>query len=202
MPDFSIIKGGGPDKEEREKQEREREQQRTREWTERDVTGAICEVAANILRIIRGAGKPYSLLLEMKRTIDAAVKFQEAHGYWPDHVMANTLRLEPEHERILKGHKEGRFGQEVVDHWMADDKFEKTMAEYAIQCGALQIIASDLLGQIPQRAAGDREFHEGLFAWADKREERRRNQQDVAKAAARAANPKGKPRSGRRPVKL
>ncbi|QIG91970.1 MULTISPECIES: hypothetical protein [unclassified Bradyrhizobium] len=72
MPDFRIIEGSGPDKEEREKQERDAEAQRALERVKNDVERTIRDVAANMLRIIRGAGKPYEILMQMKSVIDAA----------------------------------------------------------------------------------------------------------------------------------
>jgi len=57
---FKVIDGDGPGKDERE---RERE----RQWAKQEFSQASREVAANMLRIIRGAGKPYDLLLQMKR---------------------------------------------------------------------------------------------------------------------------------------
>jgi hypothetical protein len=74
---FKVIDGGGPSKEEREKAQAQEEQARMREWAEGDVSWAARECAANMLRIIRGAGKPHELLLQMKKVIDSAVKFQE-----------------------------------------------------------------------------------------------------------------------------
>jgi len=43
--------------------------------------------AANMLRIIRGAGKPYELLVQMKKAIDSAIKLQELYGTF-DRMMA------------------------------------------------------------------------------------------------------------------
>src|SRR5438445_445802 len=64
---FKVIDGDGPGKDERE---RERE----RQWAKQEFSQAIREVAANMLRIIRGAGKPYDLLLQMKTAIDRSNK--------------------------------------------------------------------------------------------------------------------------------
>jgi hypothetical protein len=66
---FKVIDGDGPGKD-----ERDREQQRERAKLE--FSWAIRDTAANMLRIVRGAGKPYELLLQMKKAIDSAIKFQ------------------------------------------------------------------------------------------------------------------------------
>jgi hypothetical protein len=64
-----VIDGDGPGKE-------ARDLERDREWAKREFSWAIRDTAANTLRIIRGAGKPYELLLQMKKAIDSAIKFQ------------------------------------------------------------------------------------------------------------------------------
>ena len=55
---FKVIDGGGPGKEERDKAQEEREKERQREWATSEFSWAIRETAANMIRIIRGAGKP------------------------------------------------------------------------------------------------------------------------------------------------
>jgi hypothetical protein len=95
---FKVIDGDGPSKENRER-ERERE---TVEFS-----WAIRDCAANMLRIIRGAGQPYELLVQMQEVTRAALKVQETHGYWPQNVITNNLRLEDRIEGSATG--SGRF---------------------------------------------------------------------------------------------
>jgi len=57
---FKVIDGDGPGKEERDRD-------RDREWAKHEFSWAIRDTAANMLRIIRGAGKPYELLVQMKK---------------------------------------------------------------------------------------------------------------------------------------
>ncbi|UFX41724.1 hypothetical protein HAP47_0020650 [Bradyrhizobium sp. 41S5] len=201
MPDFRVIKGDGPDKEERERQEREIEKQRARDWAEGDVQRTICDVAANLLRIIRGAGKPYEILIQMKAVIDASVKFQELHGYWPSDVMANELRWTSKDEKYRQGVADGRYTKEQLERWLSDGRYDELLARHTIECGVLQVIASELVGQSTQQAAGDREFHEGMYEWIKSREERRRKEAK-AEHPRRKAEPKNKPRKRRQPIKL
>jgi len=183
---FQSYRGGGPDKDESKRQQ-------AREWAEHEFSWTIREVAANTLRIIRGAGKPDELLLQMKRTIDAAVKFQEAHDFWPQNLIANELQIQSRVENFHDGLREGRYTQATINPWSEDGTFEKMDAEYIIQCGALQTIASDLVGQLTQKRAGEREFHDGIRGWIQNREEQARKQEKERKAN-RAAQSARKPR--------
>jgi hypothetical protein len=70
------------------------------------------------------------------------------------------------------------------------------MAEHTMYRGALQIIASGLIGQNTQQRAGDSEFHEGLRCMERVRDERlkkfREEQRTSRTAARRPAHKKQK----------
>lgn len=136
------------------------------------------------LRIIRGAGKPDELLLQMKRTIDAAIEFQGAHGFSPQSLIARELQVQSRVENFYGGLREGKYTQASIDRWSEDGTFEKMYAKYVIQCGALQTIASDLVGQRTQKCAGERELHDGIRDWIRSRETQARKQEKQRKAAA------------------
>ena len=114
MPDLTVIDGGGPEKDERERQ-------RARDRAKDDFSWAIREVAANMLRIIRGAGKPYELLPQMQRAINAAVKFKEVHQHWPQEVITNDLQIQSEDDKLCR---EGKLPQATIDRWWEDGTFE------------------------------------------------------------------------------
>jgi hypothetical protein len=105
---FKVIDGDGPGKEEREREA-------DRQWAKQEFSQAIREVAANMLRIIRGAGKPYDLLPQMKTAIDTAIKFQELHHHWPYDVIASDLALEDEVEIRLARARDGAIDQASID---------------------------------------------------------------------------------------
>jgi hypothetical protein len=175
-----VIEGGAPNEEEQERQ-------REKEWAKDEVERTACDLAANMLRIIRGAGKPYEILLQMKAVIDAAIKFQAVHSYWPNNVIADALRLKSKDEEYWEGQREGRYTKEQVDRWLADGQQQRLLAEHTIQRGALQAIASALVGQNTQQRAGESEFFEGLRIWAKHWEERSRIRREAERAAARSA---------------
>lgn len=147
MPDLDVIDGDGPGKEERDRE-------RDRERASNEFSSAIRDTAANMLRIVRGAGKPYELLLQTKRTIDSAIKFRELHDYWPTDVIANTLRLEDAREALYADAGKGKYDQASIDRWLEDGTIDQMLAEGAIFRGALQAIASELIGQTLQKRSG------------------------------------------------
>jgi hypothetical protein len=189
---FKVIDGDGPGKE-----ERDREQDRER--AKREFSWAIRDTAANMLRIVRGAGKPYELLLQMKKAIDSAIKFQELHNHWPFDVISSDLLLDDEMETILA--KNGEIDQAHIDRWWKDGTFDRMMAEHTISKGVLQAIASELVGQDLQKRHGENEFHRGIQHWIRTREEQIRKDREVAKAA-RPAPARRKPRKPIKPVVL
>jgi hypothetical protein len=155
---------------------------------DRDVERTIRDVAANLLRVIRGAGKPHELLLQMKSVIDASGKFQQIYGHWPpSHIFAGELHLKSEDEEYWEAQRQGRYTNEQVERRLADGEHERILAEHTIQRGALQMIASALIGQNTQQIAGEGELYEGLRDWAKNRKERLERRREAERAAARAA---------------
>jgi hypothetical protein len=180
---FKVIDGGGQDKEERERQQKEHDRQRDREWAQSDFSWAIRDCAANMLRIIRGAGKPHELMRQMQKALNASEKFREVHGYWPQDVIANALCLEDEFEKHRARVHEGTLDQGALDRWWKDGTFERMTAEHTIYRGALQIVASQLIGQSTQQAAGDRELHDGLRNYERAREDQRERRRQETRAS-------------------
>lgn len=159
---------------------------REREWSENQFSWALRETAANMLRIIRGAGKPYDLLLQLQKTLETAVKYQEAHGRFPD--VAGYLRFESEYQQIQERFYRGELDQSYRREWWDDGTFSRMMAEHKIVRGALQMVASELIGQSTQRCAGHSELHDGIQRLDQIRDEKIKKE----RAAARATRPPAK----------
>lgn len=196
---FKVIDGGGPSKDEREKAQEQHEQARKRERVEGDLSWAVRECAANMLRIIRGAGKPHDLLLQMKKVIDTSITFQEVQGYWPGEVIAGKLRLQDEMEECFEQHRTGALSEASIDLWQEDGTFAQMSAEHTAFCGALQIIASRMIGQKVQESAGDSEFSRGLRELEDVKEKRRRRIADEIRASH--SKPPGRKATKKRKLK-
>jgi hypothetical protein len=115
-----------------------------------DMAYAIRILAANLLRVVRGAGKAYGLLPQCLACVEAARAYYDAHGHWPStHLYSEWLNWDSA-ESAIPIDKRSAYA------------IEREMAERQIARGVLQIVASRLLGERPQEAAGHREFADGL----------------------------------------
>jgi hypothetical protein len=104
----------------------------------------LSQLAANMLRVVRGAGRPAELEPQMAAVIAIFDRYRAATGAFPGHyeiVEAISLRAEAN-------------ARKHTDKWShaIDD----------IVQGSLQIAASQLLGQSTQEAAGRHEVMEGV----------------------------------------
>jgi hypothetical protein len=191
---FKVIDGdgGGPSKEERERKER-------REWVSSEFSSVLRELAANMLRVVRGAGKGSKLLTQMNAVIECAIRYRNLHDCWPSNdLIAGALRLEDEMEEILECGRAGMVGQNAIDRW----EKEMMMAEHTMYRGVLQIVASGLIGQSTQKCAGESEFHEGLRRLEKIREAQRQKfleQQRASRSTPRRPTPKKRKLKPRKP---
>lgn len=114
------------------------------------IRATLRALAANILRVIRGAGRSSELTTQAAAFIDACIGFKEAAGRFPftDEVEPMlALDDRPEWFEEL-----GETEQDLYD------------AKYVIVRGALQVVASELLGQRTQATIGSHELSDGIRA--------------------------------------
>lgn len=152
---FRVIDGDGPGSE-------ERRLQRQQEVAENQFSWAIREAAANLLRIARGAGSSPDLLPQFERVMTTARAFYQIYGRWPVDVIETTIPLQSVDQRYQTGLREGRYTRADIGRWTGDGSTDRLRAKHTIVRGALQLAASELVQQAPQRAAGDRELYEGV----------------------------------------
>lgn len=115
------------------------------------VGSGLRELAANIMRVTRGAGKPWEIGRQAQALINDMIAYSEVVGHYPSSEeisQALSLELDPE-----------------VRARMSDENMVEIRAEQKIVRGSLQIAASHLLGQLTQQRAGDSEVHEGMRDW-------------------------------------
>lgn len=104
------------------------------------------ELAANLLRIIRGAGKPYCLLSDMADCLESVAAYYKAHGCVPDSEVI-SLALDPDRAFEEERPWMKQRSNEDLRRWMVDGTFERMRRERNVRRAALQITASLLLNQ-------------------------------------------------------
>jgi len=114
---------------------------------------ALRELAANLMRIVRGDGKPWEVGQQAQELVNTLVAYREACGHMPDpDEITAALSIED---------KAGGLSDVALDRLDARDTIVR---------GCLQIAASELLSQNTQLAAGWHEMHEGIRNLEDVRE--------------------------------
>ncbi|MBV8800665.1 MAG: hypothetical protein JO208_12760 [Alphaproteobacteria bacterium] len=122
-----------------------------------EIEHALKALAANILRVVRGAGKPVDLPLQAQRFLTSIMEYHEREGHYPEpELFAETIRLCDYHEHPGA----------IYDEWYA--------AERQIVRGSLQIVASEMLRQLTVCRTGEKEMLEGAEALEAIREKNRR----------------------------
>ncbi len=142
-----------------------------RERAEIDVTNAMIDLSANLLRVIRGAGRSHEIGHHCAALLKAMTDFRAATGVWPF----------PEMERAVR--------RPDPDFGASEAMYEEQMMFQSIIGGALQMAASEMLGQRPQIAAGETEIFRGIDRLEKIREAHKpkRSPKAVSPAATAAA---------------
>ncbi|MBY3344887.1 hypothetical protein [Rhizobium laguerreae] len=141
-----------------------------RRTAEIDLRWPLKTLAANFIRIVRGAGSPAELGRQCAEVVQAYRDYHAALGEWPSsYLISETLSLR---------HRE--------NHATSDRAWEWEEAMRQMVAGGLQVAASQLLKQNTQQRAGESEMFEGLRVIEKQRSEN---------AAARMQKPKPKPRT-------
>jgi hypothetical protein len=125
-----------------------------REHARQDIVWPLKELAANLIRVVRGAGKPYEIASQADRVLDAFEAYREVVGHYPpSDEIQNAVSI--------------RFH----DHDRESSEIDWAISQ--IVQGSLQIAASRIVGQSTQEAAGERETLEGVNALERARQARR-----------------------------
>lgn len=133
------------------------------EWAKLKFDRALIEMAANVIRVVRGAGRPEDIIDNCMNVVKAAVEHHDTTKRYPrQYDIATTLRLE--HEPI----------EDYQSYWGG-----KQIAIRDMISGSLQVAASTLIGQPLQVKQGEREMDRAFVGMELLREEQR-----AARAAA------------------
>lgn len=155
MSDFRIIS------ENSDEDIRRRDAEMALEWPYR-------ALAANLLRVVRGAGNSASLLEQMGDVIRRSREYYDIVGDWPAPQTINEiLRHQSPDDRTAEHLDSGRYSPADVERWEKDGSTAADRAVYKACRGALQMCASQLVSQTTQERAGKTEFHAGVRALID-----------------------------------
>ena len=121
-------------------------------------------LAANMLRVIRGAGKAYDLARDMSTCLKAFQGYYDAHNVRPDSSrLQKALNFDPdEYSRFNPGMDEAGMEQWHIQ-----------TAENEVCRAALQVIASKLIGQRTQDHQGHNDLYSAIRSLDEAREKRR-----------------------------
>jgi hypothetical protein len=161
----------------------------TRRKALRDLGIALRKLAANILRISRGAGKPYELGLDLAECIDGYRAYHDAHGFYPlEHELARMLDYEHAWPAPADDDEQARgtWREDMVEFELL--RRSRDHAERGMQRASLQIVAAMLVGQDLQRRRGQDSLEAAI-----RRHTEAEKRIDQYWAAKRAAEMPGKP---------
>jgi len=154
-----------------------------RDRAERRISSALRALTANLIRVVRGAGKPGEISSQVLSLTEALSAYRDAAGFLPfGETLAEFIRPE---DRDLS-------------RW-SDDEKARHWAQKLVIDGALQMTASRLLGQLTQESAGRSEMNMGIQEIEEIRAERRK-QRELEERAYKAAT-RTKPAPRRKPTK-
>jgi hypothetical protein len=138
---------------------RKRKADETRRAMDR-VQSAVVDLTANLLRVTRGAGKSYELGAQANQFVETLIAYREVAGCYPDtYSLDNALRFERDEEFL------NRLKGDALDEYYAKEKVLR---------GALQTVASRLLGQSTIQRMGENEMFEGIRRIEDIQEKNRK----------------------------
>ena len=121
---------------------------------DREVAWALRALAANILRVVRGAGEPQAILRHYAALVEALERYHDTKGVLPDTAFI--------HEALS-----------VRQDYEGEDAMGRKAIDLMIQ-GGLQIAASRLMKQPLQIAQGEAEMLAGIKTRAAYFAEKRR----------------------------
>jgi hypothetical protein len=135
-----------------------------RKWAEQEVDWTLRQMAANLIRVVRGAGKPFEIAENAQTFILALVKYREVTG---------DLDVMDQFPAMLS-----IGAKDYLRRGLDGAKLDEARAEERAVRGALQVAASRLLGQTTQVKAGEDELSDGarqlVDAYAEQAHERER----------------------------
>lgn len=157
-----------------------------RERVRQGIEWPLSNLAANLLRVVRGAGKSHEIGEQCVAVLKAFQEYRDKVGHWPTSF---------EMEEALSIRQKERPNETYDEYW------EWQHAQEDIMRGALQVAASRLVGQLTQEHRGRSDMMDGVRELDRIRDERRALAAEEEKArrqALRAKSTKTKSRTKRK----
>jgi hypothetical protein len=127
-------------------------------------------LAANILRIANGAGRPADLMKQLTRCTNAMQAYLEAHGRMPPEQLIRDIL---DCDRAFRGYRP----------WVEERRTKISEGMQLVRRGALQVVASMLLDQLTLQHKAEYDIHSGAGmlqeAKAMKKKHRPKNHSDL-----------------------
>ena len=125
-----------------------------------EVGYALRELTANLIRVCRGAGRSYEIGRQCQTVVDQFHAYREVVEEWPSsYVLSEAIRNERNLPETFK---------------LSAEEGERMYHEDLMVAGALQMVASRLLGQNTQERAGQSELYRGFNGLMEIRLEEKR----------------------------
>jgi hypothetical protein len=136
---------------------------------------ALSCLAANVLRIVRGAGRPQDIHLQLIHALDGVAAYHEATGHMPPATdIARCLRLRTNADLTSGLLADGQITTADVARWESDGTVDQALAIETTIRGALQIAASRMVDQAMTERTGNAELLRGVEALERARKVRRK----------------------------
>ena len=126
---------------------------------EAKVRFTLRRLAANIMRVARGSGSSAELGVQMVACIEAMEAYRDVVGTWVPswdlNQMLSADAADAEDRTFVPS-------AEDLARWEEDGSTDRELAVRDIRNACLQMAASMLLNQSPQKARGEHDFYEGV----------------------------------------
>jgi hypothetical protein len=143
-----------------QKNDHESERERKREYVLGWVRIGLQQLAANLLRVIAGAGRPQDIVRHVRALAEFIETYERAAGRAPGrHELSSCLQTSYDEELIRR---------------LNDLERERAEAVETIVAGSLQIAASRLLGQATQETVAGHKLYKGIRDMERVREQARK----------------------------
>jgi hypothetical protein len=139
-----------------------------------EIGGALRTLAANLIDIVRGAGKPLQLSLHVDTFVAALGDFERSMGHPKARELAEMLRVDIEPKGPAP---------------KSEEEMAELYAQHAIVQASLRLATARLLGQETEAAEALAELHAALTGFEDtkRRIEKRRDEAEKSNVASRQA---------------